>query len=138
MGSMERPTTRVSGPVLDTADPVRLARFYERLLGWELTRCEGPKPGNPPEDGWAVINPPGGGTKLEFQWEPNYVAPVWPPEGGQQLMMMHIDVAVDDLDSGVAWAIECGARPADHQPQDGVRVMLDPEGHVFCLFAGEV
>jgi len=25
---------------------------------------------------------------------------------------------------------------AKHQPQQGVRVMIDPEGHPFCLFEG--
>lgn len=51
-------------------------------------------------------------------------------------MMVHLDFAVDDLDAGVARALELGARLADHQPQDGVRVMIDPAGHPFCQFAG--
>ncbi len=50
-------------------------------------------------------------------------------------MMIHLDIEVDDLDDGVAWAIEAGATLAEHQPQDDVRVMLDPAGHPFCLFA---
>ena len=50
-------------------------------------------------------------------------------------MMIHLDFGVDDLEAGVVWAIEIGARLADHQPQEHVRVMLDPEGHPFCLFA---
>jgi hypothetical protein len=50
-------------------------------------------------------------------------------------MMMHLDIGVSDLDAGARWAVECGATVADHQPQDDVRVMLDPEGHPFCLFA---
>jgi hypothetical protein len=49
-------------------------------------------------------------------------------------MMMHLDIAVDDLEEGVAWALEAGAELAPHQPQEGVRVLLDPEGHPFCLF----
>ena len=49
-------------------------------------------------------------------------------------MMMHLDFGVDDLADGVAWAIECGAQEAAHQPQPDVRVMVDPEGHPFCLF----
>jgi hypothetical protein len=53
---------------------------------------------------------------------------------GEQLMMIHLDFGVDDLDAAVAWAVEAGARAADHQPQDDVRVMLDPDGHPFCLF----
>ena len=31
-------------------------------------------------------------------------------------------------------AQEAGARSASYQPQEGVRVMLDPDGHPFCLF----
>ena len=131
---MERPWMRLAGPVLDAADPVALALFYEQLLGWELARSEGPRPGNPPEDGWALVRSPDGASKLEFQWEPTHVRPTWPPKSGEQLMMMHLDVGVEDVEAGVAWAIECGAVLADHQPQPEVRVMLDPEGHPFCLF----
>jgi len=127
---------RVSGPVLDAADPVRLARFYEQLLGWTITDLGGPRPGSPPGDGWAMLKPPSGETKLEFQWEPAYQPPTWPAAAGEQQMMIHIDIAVADLEAGVAWAVQCGARVAEHQPQDDVRVMLDPEGHPFCLFIG--
>jgi hypothetical protein len=51
-------------------------------------------------------------------------------------MMIHLDIEADDLDDAVAWAIEAGATLAEHQPQEGVRVLLDPAGHPFCLFAG--
>jgi hypothetical protein len=30
--------------------------------------------------------------------------------------------------------VELGARVAEFQPQDEVRVLLDPAGHPFCLF----
>ncbi len=133
-GTMERPTLRVSGPTLDAADPIALAEFYERLLGWPIVRREGPRPGNPGTDGWAMLRDPGGDLKLEVQWEPHHRQPVWPPVAGEQLMMMHLDIGVDDLASGVEWALSCGARLAGHQPQPAVRVMLDPEGHPFCLF----
>ncbi len=135
---MTRPTMRVTGPVLDAADPVGLARFYERLLGWTMVECEGPRPGSPPEDGWAKLRSPAEDLKIEFQWEQGYTPPVWPPAPGEQQMMVHLDIEVDDLDAGVAWALEAGATLAEHQPQDGVRVMLDPAGHPFCLFAGQV
>ena len=81
-----------------------------------------------------MLRSPDGTRKLEVQWEPNYVAPTWPPVPGQQLMMMHLDFGVDDLDEAVAWAISCGASLAPSQPQDQVRVLVDPEGHPFCLF----
>ncbi|MBB6415142.1 hypothetical protein HDC93_000698 [Streptomyces sp. AK010] len=31
-------------------------------------------------------------------------------------------------------AVAAGARLAGHQPQDDVRVLLDPAGHRFCLY----
>jgi hypothetical protein len=49
-------------------------------------------------------------------------------------MMMHIDIAVDDLAAAVAAAIERGARLAEFQPQEDVRVLYDPAGHPFCLY----
>lgn len=52
-------------------------------------------------------------------------------------MMMHLDIGVADLDAGVSWAAAQGASLAEHQPQRDVRVMLDPEGHPFCLFPDE-
>jgi hypothetical protein len=117
----------ITGPVLDADDPVGLAEFYSRMLGWPIVEQEGPRPGFPEADGWAKIRDPEARMKIEFQWDADYVAPTWPTVTGDQLMMMH-------LDDGVAWAIECGATVAAHQPQDGVRVMLDPAGHPFCLF----
>jgi catechol 2,3-dioxygenase-like lactoylglutathione lyase family enzyme len=131
---MERPAMRVSGPTLDAADPIALAGFYERLLGWTIVRQEGPRPAQPSTDGWAMLRAPSGDMKLEVQWEPNYRPPVWPGVEGEQLMMMHLDIGVADLEAGVSWAEAQGAVLAEHQPQDDVRVMLDPEGHPFCLF----
>jgi catechol 2,3-dioxygenase-like lactoylglutathione lyase family enzyme len=125
---------RVSGPTLDAADPIALAEFYERLLGWEIERREGPRPGLPVTDGWALLRSPDGAMKIEVQWEPHYQAPVWPGAEGTKLMMMHLDIGVADVQDGVRWAVAQGARVAEEQPQDGVRVMLDPEGHPFCLF----
>ncbi|MCP4966830.1 MAG: VOC family protein [bacterium] len=125
---------RIAGPVLDAANPVELARFYARLLGWEIVEVEGPRPGFPLEDGWARLRSPAGDRKMEFQWEEHYSPPTWLSSPGDQQMMMHIDIGVDDLEAGVAWAVEAGATVAEHQPQDDVTVMLDPEGHPFCLF----
>ena len=64
----------------------------------------------------------------------SYEPPVWPPEPGKQGMQMHIEVEVDDLAAAVEHAVELGARVAEHQPQENVRVMLDPAGHPFCLY----
>jgi hypothetical protein len=124
---------RLSGPTLDATDPLGLADFYAVLLGWEFAHRDGPQPGDPPEAGWAMLRAPDG-SKLEFQWDPNFRAPVWPSVGGEQLMMMHLDIGVADLGIGVRWAQANGAVLAEHQPQEDVRVMFDPAGHPFCLF----
>ena len=55
-------------------------------------------------------------------------------EPGQQTATEHLDIGVDDLAAAVEWAVSCGARLADFQPQEDVRVMFDPDGHPFCLF----
>jgi hypothetical protein len=49
-------------------------------------------------------------------------------------MMMHLEIQADDLGAGVAHAVAVGATLAEFQPQDDVRVCLDPAGHPFCLF----
>src|SRR3954454_14839326 len=136
---MERPAMRVTGPVLDALDVGELARFYERLLGWEIEEFEGPRIGHPPGDGWARLRPGDGSTKIEIQFEANYDSPVWPQRRGDQGMQMHLDIWVENVATGVAWAIECGAVEAPSQPrgrgQARLRVMLDPAGHPFCLWS---
>ena len=47
---------------------------------------------------------------------------------------MHLEVEVSDLAAAVEHAVELGATVAEHQPQDDVRVLLDPAGHPFCLY----
>ena len=120
------------GAVTITAAPapraLELARFYERLLGWPIVH-EGP------EGGWAQLCPPEGeaGPTLNIESDREYERPVWPSEAGQQHATMHLDIGVDDLEEAVAWALEAGATLAQEQPQEQVRVMLDPDGHPFCL-----
>ncbi len=132
---------RVSTVVIGAPDPRLLAAFYQRLLGWQVEAEASARPGFPVEDGWVMLRPPSdreGLRGLAIQWEPDYQPPVWPPRPGEPQMMMHVDVAVEDLDGAVAWAVKAGAKLAEHQPQQHVRVMIDPAGHPFDLFAGPV
>ena len=122
------PRLTVTGTNIDAPDANALADFYRRLLGW-TTRTE--------EPGWVVIQPgggAGGGGTLSFQTESSYVHPVWPAGPGDRQMMMHLEIAVDDLEASVAHAVAQGATLADFQPEEDVRVCLDPAGHPFCLF----
>ncbi len=77
---------------------------------------------------------PAGGISLSFQTEELYIRPAWPAEPGAQQMMLHLEIRVDDLEAGCAHAAACGATLAEFQPQDDVRVHLDPDGHPFCLY----
>jgi catechol 2,3-dioxygenase-like lactoylglutathione lyase family enzyme len=113
------------GVVLDAPDAAALARFYAELLGWEIVKSDASD---------AALAPPDGVAYLAFQTAADYVRPVWPAAPGAQQMMLHLDFEVSDLASAVAHARELGAEEAAHQPQDDVRVLLDPAGHPFCLY----
>jgi len=127
----------VTSVTIAAPDPRTLAAFYSRLLDWPITASEPARPGHPPEDGWAQLRPPRGtpGPRLNFEYEEDYVAPTWPSAVGEQQIQTHLDIAVDNLAASTAWAVESGATPADFQPQADVRVLFDPAGHPFCLFA---
>jgi catechol 2,3-dioxygenase-like lactoylglutathione lyase family enzyme len=124
---MARPSMRVSAATFSTPDARRLATFYESLLGWDRVDDEA---------GWVRLRPPAGGTGLSFHHDEHHRAPAWPSRPDEQQMMVHLDIATDDLDDAVAHAVALGAVVAAHQPQPGVRVLLDPDGRPFCLFAG--
>ncbi|ONI86752.1 glyoxalase [Saccharothrix sp. ALI-22-I] len=116
---------KLSATVLDAPDAQALARFYRDLLGWPL---------GDDEPGWATLVPPDSGAGLSFQTESHYRRPTWPAGNTDQQMMAHLDIEVDDLDTAGAHAVATGAILADFQPQDDVRVYLDPAGHPFCLW----
>jgi catechol 2,3-dioxygenase-like lactoylglutathione lyase family enzyme len=115
---------RVSTVNLSSADPHGLARFYADLLGL------GPPEGDDPT--WVVLR--GGTIPLAFELDERYRPPVWPTEDGQPPTQVHLEVLVDDLEPALAHALACGATLASYQPQDDVRVCLDPAGHPFCLW----
>lgn len=118
------PRLLVASTVLDAPDAHALGRFYAALLDWEIVDVD---------DGWMKIRTPGGGASLSFQSTDAYVAPEWPGPGGQR-MQAHLDLGTDDLEAALEKAMGLGARLADVQPQDDVRVLIDPVGHPFCLF----
>lgn len=118
------------GVAIDCADAGPVARFYERLLGFEVRTFDPPQ--------WAQLFDPAGGVHLNIQGEPAYEPPVWPDEPGRPSKQLHLEVEVDDLESAVAVAVGAGGREAPWQPPDRnperIRIMLDPAGHPLCLF----
>jgi hypothetical protein len=111
--------------VLDAPDVGVLARFYSELRGWPIWKLD--------VDG-AALDLGEGVAYLGIQHNPDYVRPLWPAASGRQQMMVHLDFEVTDLDEAVAHALRLGAELPKHQPQDNVRVLLDPAGHPFCLY----
>jgi len=134
------PKMRVSGVVLGAPNPRELAKFYSKLLGWPIADQAGPRPGQPEEDGWAILRPTDGrsAVSLAFEYEADYTPPVWPSRPGCPQIMAHVDIAVENLQEAAEWALQAGATLAEHQPRPQVRVMQDPAGHPFCLFVGRV
>lgn len=122
------PALSLTTVTLGAADPAALARFYRDLLGWPAPHPAGE------DETWVALRNPDGGIGLAFQYEPCHVPAVWPGQPGEQQMMAHLEIRVDDLDSGVRRALDCGASLADFQPQQDVRVCFDPAGHPFCLW----
>jgi predicted enzyme related to lactoylglutathione lyase len=119
------PRFKLTAPVLGTPDPRGLADFYQQFLDWPIGSYERE---------WATLRPTDGGTGLSFQLETEHVPPVWPAGPGDQQMQLHLDIEVDDLDAAGAAVEAAGGVLAKYQPQDDVRVYLDPAGHPFCLW----
>jgi catechol 2,3-dioxygenase-like lactoylglutathione lyase family enzyme len=133
---MNGTSLQVTSVTITAPDPRALAAFYSRLLGRPVTTSEGPRPGHPPEDGWAQIRPVEGTAEptLNFEYEEQWKAPVWPAEADGQNATQHLDIYASDLEAATSHALDAGATLADVQPQETVRVLFDSAGHPFCIF----
>lgn len=113
------PVLRLFAVTIDAPDASALARFYADLTGMEVT-YDGPEGG--------LIA--GGGKSLMFQQINDYNPPRWPDPAHPQ--QAHLDLLVDDLDTGQTRALKLGARRLS-AGGERFRVFTDPAGHPFCL-----
>jgi hypothetical protein len=99
---------------VDSADPLQLAGWWQRLLGGEA-HIDG--------DGDVALRI--GGIQLLF------LAVAESKRGKNRL---HLDLRATDFEAAVDAALELGAQPAD-DVYDGGRwqVLRDPEGNEFCI-----
>ena len=105
----------------DANDPLRLARFWSGVLGWEVT--------DDPDDGVALL--PNDDTGFEI----SFLATQERKIGQNQ---MHFDLtskSLEDQQHTVARSLELGARHIDigQRPEEGHVVLADPEGNEFCV-----
>jgi catechol 2,3-dioxygenase-like lactoylglutathione lyase family enzyme len=123
---------------MECADADEMAAFYSGLLGWDVDQRGDVDP-DTGRSGWVLLRNPGGDIALAFGAHRSYRPPVWPQQPGEQSMMMHCEIAVDDVQAGVDRALAAGGTIAPwQQPPDrdheALRVILDPAGHPLCLF----
>ena len=106
---------------VDANDPPHLARFWARVLGWEMA--------GDPQDGIALL--PGDDTGFRIRF-----LPTQEQKAGQN--QMHFDLtstSLGDQQQTVARSLGLGARHIDigQRPEEGHVVLADPEGNEFCV-----
>src|SRR3954452_22623475 len=106
---------------LDANDPLRLARFWAGVLGWELA--------DESDDGVALLPSDDTGFRIRF-------LPTEERKTGQN--RMHLDLtstSLEDQQETVARSLRLGARHIDvgQRPEEGHVVLADPEGNEFCV-----
>jgi predicted enzyme related to lactoylglutathione lyase len=105
----------------DANDPLRLARFWAGVLGWEM-------PGDP-HDGIAPL--PGDDTGFRIRF-----VPAQEQKAGLNQMHVHLtSTSLQDQQQTVARSLGLGARHIDvgQRPEEGHVVLADPEGNEFCV-----
>ncbi|MGW0484608.1 VOC family protein [Nonomuraea sp. NPDC003214] len=114
-------TSQLVALSFDAHDPVRLARFWAGVLGWESA--------DDPREGITLLPADDTGFRLRFL-----------PSQEDKLVQnrMHFDLTSSSLENQretVARALELGGRHIDigQSPDDPHVVLADPEGNEFCV-----
>ena len=108
------------GVVFDCADPVRLASFWQALVGGEIDE-------HTKTHTWVGLGDVSHWRNIGFQKV---------PEGKTVKNRVHVDLDVDDLDVAVARAVALGARVVGEvfeEPTNWFQVMADVENNEFCF-----
>jgi predicted enzyme related to lactoylglutathione lyase len=116
-------TSHLHALCFDANDPLRLARFWAGVLGWEVA--------DDSDDGIGIALLPSDDTGFRIRF-----LPTQEQKAGQN--RMHFDLtstSLDDQQQTVARSLGLGARHIDvgQRPEEGHVVLADPEGNEFCV-----
>ena len=116
-------TLRIQCIVIDSADPLRLAGFWEEALGWRRTH-------DTPDT--VALEPPARSLEDGVAADLLFVRV---PEDKAGKNRLHLDLRPDDQASEVARLLALGAAHADVGQGTDVSwvVLTDPEGNEFCV-----
>ncbi len=108
--------------IVDCEQAAPVAEFYRRALDGEILSRD---------DDSVMLRV--AGLRIIFREVPGFRPPTWPST--EVPMQVHLDFEADDLDATEAELHRLGATTPDHQAHrsDGLIVMRDPAGHLFCI-----
>ena len=112
---------RLGAIALDAPDVARLARFYREALDLEVIF-----------ENETFVALKGAGVLITIQQVADLPEVTWPE--GEVPKQIHLDLAVEDLDTSEKALLDVGATKAATQPApERWRVLIDPAGHPFCI-----
>lgn len=117
----------INSVTIDCLHPKKLAVFYKDFLDWEI-KFE--------TDDFVSLSAAGFAVRLGFQRNEDYLPPVWPEQPDRQQQMVHLDfkaASKDEMRSLARLAVDFGASIAEDQFSEDWIVLIDPEGHPFCI-----
>lgn len=127
--------------VIDSTDVRRTAEFWRELLGLVYRPGHAPPTGGEPDaaqEGWLNLFEPDGTPRLAFQHVETLAPTTWPDHTVPQ--QLHLDLTVDstaELDAVHERVLSLGGElrfDRSDDPDEPLRVFIDPAGHTFCVF----
>lgn len=113
--------SRLAAVCFDAQHPVRLARFWGAVLGWQ--------PAVDPDDGVALL--PSDDTGFRIRFLPSQQEKI----GKNRIHADLTSTSLEQQQETVARALALGARHIDvgQRPEEGQVVLADPEGNELCV-----
>ena len=127
--------------VLDTTNARRSAEFWRQLLGLVYRPGHEPPPAgqrDPEGEDWLNLRTPDGRSCLAFQQVDELQQATWPDSAVPQQLHLDLSVrSVAELDDVHSRVLELGGTlrlDRSDDPEEPLRVYVDPDGHPFCVF----